>query len=147
MTKNIITDYLKVQLNRAYENENYFVDGDDFLDNGLEDYTDYSHDNKQAFYELWDNLFMGSEYESLIGLQLFVLQNMRVPNHMYGLNRVSYHAPSDNDIITVLVDMDLLIDVAFNFLVRRYVYNHLSDLFADDDLFCEEGLMELADKL
>lgn len=147
MTKNIITDYLKVQLNRAYDLENYFVDGDDFLDNGLEDYTDYSHDNKQAFYELWDDLFMGSEYESLLGLQLFVVQNMRVPNHMYGLNRVSYHAPSDDDIITVLINMDLLIDVAFNFLVRRYVYNHLSDLFDDDDLFCEEGLMELADKL
>ena len=146
MTKNTITDYLKVQLNRAYENENYFVDGDDFLDNGLEDYTEYSH-NWQSFYNLWNAIFAGSEYEGLLGLQLFVVQNMRVPNHMYGLNRVSYHAPSDDDIITVLTHEDLLIDVAFNFLVRRYVYNHLSDLVADDDLFCEEGLMELADKL
>lgn len=146
MTKNIITHYLKVQLNRAYENENYFVDGDDFLDNGLEDYTEYSH-NWQSFYNIWNAIFAGSEYEGLLGLQLFVVQNMRVPNHMYGLNRVSYHVPSDADIINVLTHEDLLIDVAFNFLVRRYVYNHLSDLFADDDLFCEEGLMELADKL
>lgn len=146
MDKNIFTDYLKAQLNRAYENENYFVDGDDFLDNGLEDYTEYSH-NWQAFYNLWNAIFAGSEYEGLLGLQLFVVQNMRIPNHMYGLNRVSYHAPSDADIIIVLTHEDLLIDVAFNFLVRRYVYNHLSDLFADDDLFCEEGLMELADKL
>ena len=137
---------MKAQLNRAYENENYFVDGDDFLDNGLEDYTDYSR-NWQAFYNLWNGIFAGSEYEGLLGLQLFVVQNMRMPNHMYGLNRVSYNAPSDDDIITVLTHEDLLIDVAFNFLVRRYVYNHLSDLFDDDDLFCEEGLMELADKL
>lgn len=143
----MIKEYLKVQLNRNYENKNYFVDGSDFLDNGLEDYTDYSHDDKQAFYELWDSLFMGSEYESLLGLQLFVVQNSRIPNHMYGLNRVSYNAPSDDDIITVLTNMDLLIDTAFNFLVRRYIYNHYAGLFDDDDLFCEEGLLELADKL
>lgn len=48
MDNNIITNYLKVQLNRDYDNKNYFVDGDDFLDNGLEDYTEYSH-NWQAF--------------------------------------------------------------------------------------------------
>ncbi len=147
MTKNIITDYLKVQLNRVYENENYFVDGDDFLDNGLEDYTDYSHDDKQAFYELWDNLFMGSEYESLIGLQLFVIQNLRVPNDMYGLNRVSYNEPSDDLIITTLINEDLLIDTAFDLMVRRYIYNHYADLFDDDDLFYDDGLLELANKL
>ena len=143
----MITDYLKVQLNRDYENKNYFVDGSDFLDNGLEDYTDYSHDDKQAFYDLCDTWFKGSEYEGLLGLQLFVVQNMRMPNHMYGLNRVAYNTPSDDDIITVLTHEDLLIDVAFNFMVRRYIYNHYADLFDDDDLFYEEGLMELADKL
>ena len=90
---------------------------------------------------------MGSEYESLLGLQLFVVQNSRIPNHMYGLNRVSYNAPSDDDIITVLTNMDLLIDTAFNFLVRRYVYNHLADLFDNDDLFYKDGLLELANKL
>lgn len=143
----MIREYLKVQLNRNYENENYFVDGNDFLDNGLEDYTDYSHDDKQAFYDLCDTWFKDSEYEGLLGLQLFVTQNARMPNHMYGLNRVSYNAPSDDDIITVLTHEDLLIDTAFNFMVRRYIYNHYADLFDDDDLFCEEGLMELADKL
>ncbi len=110
MTKNTITDYLKVQLNRAYENENYFVDGDDFLDNGLEDYTEYSH-NWQSFYNLWNAIFAGSEYEGLLGLQLFVVQNMRVPNHMYGLNRVSYHAPSDDDIIK---DIKIIKAMGFN---------------------------------
>lgn len=124
MTKNIITDYLKVQLNRNYE-------------------------NKQAFYDLCDTWFKGSEYEGLLGLQLFVTQNMRMPNHMYGLNRVSYNAPSDSDgeIITVLTHEDLLIDTAFELMVRRHIYNHYADLFDDNDLFCEEGLMELADKL
>lgn len=147
MTKNIITNYLKVQLNRNYESKNYFVDGDDFLDNGLDYYTDYSHDNKQAFYDLCDTWFKGSEYEGLLGLQLFVTQNMRMPNHMYGLNRVPYNTPSDGEIITVLTHEDLLIDTAFNLMVRRYIYNHYADLFDDDNLFCEEGLIELADKL
>lgn len=146
MTKNTITDYLKVQLNRAYENENYFVDGDDFLDTGLVSYTNYTND-KQAFYSLCDDWFTGSEYEGLLGLQIFVVQNLRVPNHMYGLNQVSYNTPSDADIINVLTHEDLLIGVAFDLMVRRYIYNHLSDLFADDNLFCEEGLMELANRL
>lgn len=146
MTKNIITDYLKTQLKDNYDIENYFVDGSDFLDNGLDDYTDYSN-NKQAFYDLCDTWFKGSEYEGLLGLQLFVTQNLRMPNHMYGMNRVSYNNPSDDDIITVLTHEDLLIDVAFNFMVRRYIYNHYADLFDNDDLFYEGGLLELADKL
>lgn len=92
-------------------------------------------------------MFASSEYECLLGLQMFVVQNMRMPNHMYGLNRVSYIAPSDDDIITVLTHEDLLIDVAFNFMVRRYIYNHYADLFDNDDLFYGEGLMKLASKL
>lgn len=143
----MIKEYLVAQLKRNYNEKRDFVDGSDFLDNGLEDYTDYSHDNKQAFYDLCDTWFKGSEYEGLLGLQLFVTQNMRMPNHMYGMNRVSYNAPSDDDIITVLTHEDLLIDVAFNFMVRRYVYNHYADLFDNDDLFYKDGLLELANKL
>lgn len=143
----MIKEYLVAQLKRNYNEKNDFVDGNDFLDNGLEDYTDYSHDNKQAFYDLCDTWFKGSEYEGLLGLQLFVTQNMRMPNHMYGMNRVSYNAPSDDDIITVLTHEDLLIDVAFNFMVRRYIYNHYADLFDNDDLFYKDGLLELANKL
>ena len=146
MTKNIITDYLKSQIKRNYDNKNYFVDGNDFLDTGLVSYTGCEND-KQDFYDLCNNLFTGSEYEGLLGLQLFVVQNMRMPNHMYGLNRYSYNTPSDDEIITVLTHEDLLIDVAFDFIVRRYIYNHLSDLLDNDDLFYKEGLLELASKL
>lgn len=142
----MIKEYLVTQLKRNYNEKNDFVDGNDFLDNGLESYTEYSK-NWEAFYNLWNAMFAGSEYEGLLGLQLFVVQNSRIPNHMYGLNQYSYNEPSDDEIITVLTHEDLLIDVAFNFMVRRYIYNHYADLFDDDDLFCEEGLMELADKL
>ena len=92
-------------------------------------------------------MFAGSEYEGLLGLQLFVVQNLRTPNHMYGLNRVSYNEPSDDEIITTLINEDLLIDTAFDLLVRRYIYNHYADLFDDDDLFYKEGLLELTNEL
>ena len=146
MTKNIITDYLKAQIKRNYDNKNYFVDGNDFLDTGLVSYPNYTND-KLAFYDLCDDWFKGSEYEGLLGLQLFVVQNLRMPNHMYGLNRVSYNTPSDDEIITVLTHEDLLIGVAFDLMVRRYIYNHYADLFDNDDLFYKEDLLELANKL
>lgn len=142
----MIKEYLVAQLKRNYDNKNYFVDGNDFLDTGLVSYPNYT-DDKQAFYDLCDDWFKGSEYEGLLGLQLFVVQNLRMPNHMYGLNRVSYNAPSDDEIITVLTNEDVLIGVAFDLMVRRYIYNHYADLFDDDDLFYGEGLMKLASKL
>lgn len=142
----MIKEYLVAQLKRNYNKKNDFVDGNDFLDNGMESYTEYSK-NWQAFYNLWNAMFAGSEYEGLLGLQLFVVQNLRVPNEMYGLNRVSYNEPSDDLIITTLINEDLLIDTAFDLLVRRYIYNHYADLFDNDDLFYKEGLLELANKL
>ena len=142
----MIKEYLVAQLKRNYNKKNDFVDGSDFLDNGMESYTEYSK-NWEAFYNLWNAVFAGSEYEGLLGLQLFVVQNLRMPNHMYGLNRVSYNAPSDDEIITVLTNEDVLIGVAFDLMVRRYIYNHYADLFYDDDLFYDEGLMKLASKL
>ena len=142
----MIKEYLVAQLKRNYNKKNDFVDGNDFLDNGMESYTEYSN-NRQAFYNLWNAMFAGSEYEGLLGLQLFVVQNLRTPNHMYGLNRVSYNEPSDDEIITTLINEDLLIDTAFDLLVRRYIYNHYADLFDDDDLFYKEGLLELTNEL
>lgn len=142
----MIKEYLVAQLKRNYNEKNDFVDGNDFLDNGMESYTEYSK-NWEAFYNLWNAMFAGSEYEGQLGLQLFVVQNLRVPNDMYGLNRVSYNAPSDDEIITTLINEDLLIDTAFDLLVRRYIYNHYADLFDNDDLFYKDGLLELANKL
>ena len=142
----MIKEYLVAQLKRNYNEKNDFVDGNDFLDNGMESYTEYSK-NWQAFYNLWNGEFAGSDYEGLLGLQLFVVQNLRVPNDMYGLNRVSYNEPSDDLIITTLINEDLLIDTAFDLMVRRYIYNHYADLFDNDDLFYKDGLLELANKL
>lgn len=142
----MIREYLVAQLKRNHDTTNYFVDGNDFLDTGLVSYTNYTND-KQAFYDLCDDWFKGSEYEGQLGLQLFVVQNLRVPNHMYGLNRVSYNTPSDDEIITVLTHEDLLIDTAFDLMVRRYISNHYDDLFDDDDLFYGKGLLELANMI
>lgn len=142
----MIREYLVAQLKRNHDTTNYFVDGNDFLDTGLVSYTNYTND-KQAFYDLCDDWFKGSEYEGLFGLQLFVVQNLRMPNHMYGLNRVSYNTPSNDEIITVLTHEDLLIDTAFDLMVRRYIYNHYDDLFDDDDLFYGKGLLELANMI
>lgn len=142
----MIKEYLVAQLKRNYNKKNDFVDSSDFLANGMKSYTEYSK-NWEAFYNLWNAVFAGSEYEGQLGLQLFVVQNLRTPNNMYGLNRVSYNEPSDDEIITTLINEDLLIDTAFDLLVRRYIYNHYADLFDNDDLFYKDGLLELANKL